>query len=72
MCSLTPMERTAFVLRHMEDQSMGVIAEALGVPVNSAKQADFRAVGKLRRALSPARAVASRPISAVVLAKETR
>jgi len=72
MRSLTPMERTAFVLRHMEDQSMGVIAEALGVPVNSAKQAVFRAVGKLRRALSPTRAVASRPISSVVLAKETR
>ena len=51
MQQLTPMERTAFVLRHMEDQPIGEIAEALGVPANSAKQAVFRAVGKLRRAL---------------------
>ena len=51
MKQLTPMERTAFVLRHMEDQPIGEIAEALGVPANSAKQAVFRAVGKLRRAL---------------------
>jgi len=51
MRQLTPMERTAFVLRHMEDQPIGDIAAALGVPANSAKQAVFRAVGKLRRAL---------------------
>jgi RNA polymerase sigma-70 factor (ECF subfamily) len=51
MRQLTPMERTAFVLRHMEDQPIGEIAAALGVPANSAKQAVFRAVGKLRRAL---------------------
>jgi RNA polymerase sigma-70 factor (ECF subfamily) len=51
MRQLTPMERAAFVLRHMEDQPIGEIAAALGVPANSAKQAVFRAVGKLRRAL---------------------
>jgi RNA polymerase sigma-70 factor (ECF subfamily) len=51
MQELTPMERTAFVLRHMEDQPIVEIAAALGVPANSAKQAVFRAVGKLRRAL---------------------
>ena len=53
MLTLTPMERAAFILRHMEDQSIQVIAEALGVPTNSAKQAIFRAVAKLRRELAP-------------------
>jgi RNA polymerase sigma-70 factor, ECF subfamily len=53
MGQLTAMERTAFVLRHMEDQSIVEIAEVLGVPANSVKQAVFRAVGKLRRALAP-------------------
>ena len=54
MRELTPMERTAFVLRHMEDQPIDAIATALGVPANSAKQAVFRAVAKLRTALRPA------------------
>jgi RNA polymerase sigma-70 factor (ECF subfamily) len=53
MLSLTPMERTAFLLRHMEDESMDTIAKALGVSVNSAKQAVFRAVIKLRKQLVP-------------------
>ena len=53
MLTLTPMERAAFILRHMEDQSIQVIADALGVPANSAKQAIFRAVAKLRRELAP-------------------
>ena len=54
MASLTPMERTAFTLRHMEDVPLAEIAEALRVPTNSVKQAVFRAVGKLRRSLQPA------------------
>ena len=53
MASLTPMERTAFTLRHMEEMSIAAIAEALRVPANSAKQAVFRAVSKLRRSLAP-------------------
>ena len=53
MATLTPMERTAFTLRHMEDLPIAEIATALQVPANSAKQAVFRAVGKLRRALTP-------------------
>ena len=53
MASLTPMERTAFTLRHMEDLPISEIAAALNVPANSAKQAVFRAVGKLRRSLAP-------------------
>lgn len=51
--TLTPMERTAFTLRHMEDMPIAEIAAALNVPANSAKQAVFRAVGKLRRSLAP-------------------
>ncbi|HZY62091.1 MAG TPA: sigma-70 family RNA polymerase sigma factor [Edaphobacter sp.] len=51
--TLTPMERTAFTLRHMEDLPISEIAAALNVPANSAKQAIFRAVGKLRRSLAP-------------------
>ena len=53
MAALTPMERTAFTLRHMEEMPIAEIALALRVPANSAKQAVFRAVGKLRRSLAP-------------------
>jgi RNA polymerase sigma-70 factor, ECF subfamily len=53
MAELTPMERTAFILRHMEDVPMTEIATALNVTSNSAKQAVFRAVSKLRRSLTP-------------------
>lgn len=53
MAVLTPMERTAFTLRHMEDVPMAEIAAALNVTSNSAKQAVFRAVSKLRRSLTP-------------------
>jgi RNA polymerase sigma-70 factor (ECF subfamily) len=50
---LSPMERTAFILRHVEDQPTRVIADSLGVPVSSAKHAIFRAVSKLRQELGP-------------------
>ena len=53
MRSLTPTERTAFVLRHMEDRSTEEIAAALKIAPNAAKQAVFRAVQKLRRELAP-------------------
>ncbi len=53
MAELTPMERTAFTLRHMEDIPMAEIATALNVTTNSAKQAVFRAISKLRRSLTP-------------------
>ncbi len=52
---LTSMERTAFVLRHIEEQPVSVIAKALGVTANSARQTLFRAVVKLRRELGPPR-----------------
>jgi RNA polymerase sigma-70 factor (ECF subfamily) len=67
---LTPMERTAFVLRHMEDQPIPVISAALGVPENSARQAVFRAVGKLRRQLSAVRGVGR--AAAMVRPQESR
>ena len=53
MAELTPMERTAFTLRHMEDVPIAEIATALNITSNSAKQAVFRAVSKLRRSLTP-------------------
>jgi RNA polymerase sigma-70 factor (ECF subfamily) len=55
MQRLTPTEKCAFVLRHIEDRSMSEIAEALGIAPNAAKQAVFRAVQKLRRELAPLR-----------------
>lgn len=53
--SLTPTERTAFVLRHMEDRTTAEIGAALGIDPNAAKQAVFRAVQKMRRRLAPLR-----------------
>jgi RNA polymerase sigma-70 factor (ECF subfamily) len=55
MPALTPLERTAFVLRHMEDCSTSEIAAALDIEPNAAKQAVFRAIQKLRRRLAPLR-----------------
>jgi len=55
MHALTPLERTAFLLRHVEDQSTSEIAEALNMAPNAVKQAVFRAVQKLRRRLAPLR-----------------
>jgi RNA polymerase sigma-70 factor (ECF subfamily) len=51
---LSESERTAFVLRHYEDQPIEEIARTLGVRTNAAKHSVFRAVQKLRRALEPA------------------
>jgi RNA polymerase sigma-70 factor (ECF subfamily) len=53
MRTLTPMERAAFTLRHMEDCSLQEIAAALGIDPNAAKQAVYRAVHKLRERLAP-------------------
>lgn len=58
MRRLTSTERTAFVLRHLEDRSMQDIAEVLGIAPNAAKQAVYRAVQKLRRELAPLRGTA--------------
>lgn len=52
MQGLSPTERTAFVLRHLEDRTTEEIATAMGIPPNAAKQSVFRAVQKLRRRLA--------------------
>lgn len=53
LARLTPLERTAFVLRHFEQRSIAEIGRALGSRTNATKQAVFRAVHKLRRELAP-------------------
>src|SRR5437870_714549 len=53
MRELTPMERTAFVLRHFEGRSIEEIGNMLGAGPGAAKQSIFRAVQKMRRALEP-------------------
>ena len=55
MHGLSPIERTAFVLRHLEDCTTEEIATAMGIPPNAAKQSVFRAVQKLRRRLATLR-----------------
>lgn len=50
---LSQQERTAFVLRHFEGQSIEEISGALGLSGNAAKHSIFRAVQKLRRHLEP-------------------
>lgn len=53
MENMTPDERLAFVLRHLEGRSTEEVAAALQVTPNNAKQAVFRAVQKMRRSLAP-------------------
>lgn len=51
--SLSPSERTAFVLRHFEGHSSREIGEMLGMRSGAVRNAVFRAVAKLRTALGP-------------------
>jgi RNA polymerase sigma-70 factor, ECF subfamily len=51
LAHMTPIERTAFVLRHQEGRSLEEICAVLSLNVSGAKQAIFRAVRKLRAAL---------------------
>jgi RNA polymerase sigma-70 factor (ECF subfamily) len=53
MNGLSEQERTAFVLRHFEGESIENIGQALGLNVSAAKHSVFRAVQKLRRTLEP-------------------
>lgn len=55
MRSLTPQERTAFVLRHMEDCSAEEIAAALHIAPSAAKHTVYRAVQKMRARLASLR-----------------
>jgi len=52
---MSVLERTAFVLRHVEGHSLDDISQALSLNVSACKQAIFRAVRKLRGALQPLR-----------------
>src|SRR5262245_66463726 len=51
LARMTPIERTAFVLRHQEGRSIEEISAALSLNASASKQAIFRAVKKLRAAL---------------------
>jgi RNA polymerase sigma-70 factor (ECF subfamily) len=51
--TLSPMERSAFVLRHYEGLSIDEIGKVLGLRVNATKHSIFRAVRKMRRELEP-------------------
>jgi len=53
MLLLTPTEKVAFTLRHMEGRSIEDVSEALGVRNVAARNTVFRAVKKLRIALGP-------------------
>ncbi|MBD8526167.1 RNA polymerase sigma factor [Pseudomarimonas arenosa] len=48
---MSAMERTAFVLKHVEGASLEDIAQTLSLNIGQSKQAVFRAVRKLRSAL---------------------
>jgi RNA polymerase sigma-70 factor, ECF subfamily len=56
MFQLTAAERTAFVLRHYEGQSIEEIAKILNIGPGAAKNSIHRAVQKLRQELQPLRA----------------
>ncbi len=58
LTQLSPRERAAFVLRHMEGMPIERIAEVLKIGPNAVKQTVFRAVQKLRRELAPLAGVA--------------
>jgi RNA polymerase sigma-70 factor (ECF subfamily) len=50
---LTPLERAAFTLRHIEGMSIGEIGAELGLNTSATKHSIFRAVRKMRAALAP-------------------
>ncbi len=53
LAALSEAERTAFVMRHLEGCGIDEIAEVLKASSNATKNAVFRAVQKLRKALQP-------------------
>ena len=58
MSLLTPVERVAFTMRHMEGRSVDEISRTLKVKTSAAKNTIFRAVQKLRQQLEPFASVA--------------
>lgn len=59
LARLSPTERTAFVLRHHQGMSIQEIGSALGLEESATKHSIFRAVRKMRQALTPIAGVAS-------------
>lgn len=53
MADLTPLERAAFTLRHLEQQPVETISALLGQNAAATRHSIFRAVAKMRRALAP-------------------
>jgi RNA polymerase sigma-70 factor (ECF subfamily) len=53
MALLTPVERVAFTMRHMEGRSIEEISKSLNLKTSAAKNSVFRAVQKLRQQLEP-------------------
>jgi RNA polymerase sigma-70 factor (ECF subfamily) len=53
MMTLSPVERTAFVMRHFEGNSIEEIGKTLGLGAGATKNSVFRAVQKLRKHLDP-------------------
>jgi RNA polymerase sigma-70 factor (ECF subfamily) len=53
LAGLSPMERTAFLLRHVEGMAVPQISAVLGRNSGATKHSIFRAVKKLREALRP-------------------
>jgi RNA polymerase sigma-70 factor, ECF subfamily len=53
MQDLTPLERAAFTLRHLEQRSIREVCDLLGVEAAAARHSIFRAVAKMRRTLAP-------------------
>ena len=50
---LTPAERVAFTMRHMEGKTIEEIGRTLNIRTSAAKNSVFRAVQKLRQQLEP-------------------
>lgn len=53
MSLLTPVERVAFTMRHMEGRSIEEISKTLNLKTSASKNSVFRAVQKLRQILEP-------------------
>jgi len=51
--ALTPLERAAFTLRHLEERTVEEICLTLGQTPVATRHSIFRAVAKIRRALAP-------------------
>jgi RNA polymerase sigma-70 factor (ECF subfamily) len=57
MARLSPLERSAFLLRHQQGMSIQEIGAALGLEKSATKHSIFRAVRKMREALQPLQGV---------------